>query len=77
VAPHPYRELDAVPNGAEANERAAAFEERCLAVVLLVAGAIGLLIGISAPRANATELVLGAMFGCLGLWTLRPRRPRG
>ena len=48
------------------------FEERCVATVLIVAGAVGLMIGVDAPRTHGTELVLGALLVALGLWTLAP-----
>ena len=50
------------------------FEERVVALVLLLAGALGIAIGGAAPRANATELVLGLGFAGLGAWTLRRSR---
>lgn len=67
---HPYRSL------AEATDRHAVdgFEERAVAVVLMLAGLLGVAIGLSAPNANATELVLGIALFAIGTRTyLRSR----
>ncbi|RYF53233.1 MAG: hypothetical protein EOO39_41055, partial [Cytophagaceae bacterium] len=42
------------------------FEEHLLAIVLFVAGLIGVVIGAVSPRAHATELTLGAILAALG-----------
>jgi uncharacterized membrane protein YfcA len=47
------------------------FEERALALVLIVAGMVGVGVGVTAPPQHATELVLGAIVLVLALWTLR------
>ena len=45
------------------------FEEHLLAIVLFVAGLIGVVIGALSPRAHATELTLGSILAALGAWT--------
>jgi hypothetical protein len=62
---HPYRsrptpEEDAATDG---------LEERAVAFVLMVAGAVGFAIGWSAPNANATEFVLGIGLLAIGIGT--------
>lgn len=59
-----------------ARERAGALEERCLAWVLLAAGLVGLGIGVRSPRANAFELVLGAMLVGLARHTFQATSAR-
>lgn len=79
MSPDPYRRapstLDTDPLDPNA-QRAAAFEERGLATVLLVAGLVGLIVGLSSPRSNATELVLGAVLVWVGSRTFAFRRAR-
>ena len=53
-----------------------AFEEHLLALVLLVAGLIGVAIGAVAPRVHATELTLGGILAALGAWTFSRQRIR-
>ena len=59
---HPYRSL------ADTTDHHAVdgFEERAVAVVLILAGLLGVGIGLSAPNANATELVLGIALLAIG-----------
>ena len=67
---HPYRSL---PEATE-NPSSDGFEERAVAVVLMLAGALALVLGIEAPREAATELVLGIALLAIGLRTyLRSR----
>jgi hypothetical protein len=47
----------------------ARFEQRALAIVLVVAGIVGVLIGLSTPRSSGGELTFGTLFVALGLWT--------
>jgi len=51
-------------------------EEHLLAIVLFVAGLIGVVIGAVSPRAHATELTLGAILAALGAWTFWRQRAR-
>jgi hypothetical protein len=50
------------------------FEERAVAVVLIVAGLLGVVIGLQSAPDAATELVVGIGLLAIGLWTyLRSR----
>lgn len=55
MAAHPYR----TPSKTAETAVTDGFEERAVAVVLLLAGLLGMAIGTSAPSTNAVELVLG------------------
>ncbi|MFO0736630.1 MAG: hypothetical protein U0270_12160 [Labilithrix sp.] len=59
---HPYRSL---PDATE-SPATDGFEERAVSVVLMLAGALGLAIGVAAPSANAIELVLGLALLAIG-----------
>lgn len=52
---HPYRSLSRLGEASSSD----GFEERAVAVVLALAGLLGIAIGAGSPNANATELVLG------------------
>ena len=67
---HPYRSLAEVPESPSSD----GFEERAVAVVLMLAGLLGLVIGLQSPPEAATELVLGIGLLAIGLRTyLRSR----
>jgi ABC-type nickel/cobalt efflux system permease component RcnA len=70
VPSHPYRVVHSTASEAPGFADSAQFEERCLGLVLLIAGVIGIVIGWEAPREHGTELALGALFAGLGAWTL-------
>ena len=70
MAAHPYRTRSKTEETAVAD----GFEERAVAVVLMLAGLLGLLVGLSAPSVNAVELVLGiALLGVGARTYLRSR----
>lgn len=67
---HPYR---SAPEET-VSPSMAGFEERAVSVVLMLAGGLGLAMGVSSPREAATEFVLGIALLAIGLWTyLRSR----
>jgi len=67
---HPYRTRSTTEEPAIAD----GFEERAVALVLMLAGALGLAVGATSPSTNAVELVLGiALLAVGGRTYLRSR----
>ncbi len=74
TGPSPYR--SEIGRGTPEPPSPDVFEEHLLALVLFVAGLIGVVIGAVSPRAHATELTLGAILAALGVWTFWRQRAR-
>lgn len=60
---------EAILGMSAAERRDARFEERAVAIVLFLAGTVGVGIGVSSPTESSLELSLGALFAVLGVAT--------
>jgi len=51
------------------DDKEARFEERAVALVLFLAGLLGVLLGMATPRTSGAELAVGFLLAALGVWT--------